>query len=198
MTNLTDELPGGAAGPLERVLKLMQALVIAGGVVMALTFSFVVVFRYGFNANLFAYEEWLMAASFWVFFIGAALASAQKAHINADILGFLITNPRVIWWRELVVETIEILVLLLVCYWAYLMIAEEIGTYPLWQTTNALKIPFLVPRLGIFVGYICMTAFAILHFYLLIRKGPGWADHHEELEHPPVEDIALIDEGKGK
>ena len=56
MTNLADELPRGISAPLSIILKLMNAMIIAGGCIMALTFLFVVIFRYGFNANLFAYD----------------------------------------------------------------------------------------------------------------------------------------------
>jgi TRAP-type C4-dicarboxylate transport system permease small subunit len=174
MTNLTDELSGGLSGPLRVILKIMNAMIIAGGCIMALTFLFVVIFRYGFNANLFAYEEWLMTISFWMFFMASAVAASQKAHLNADVLGFLIKNPKLIWWRQVLVETIEIIVVLLVTYWAWLMIAEEIASYPLWQTTNALKIPFFVPRMGIFLGFVFISIFALLHFYLLLSRGPGW------------------------
>ncbi len=182
MTNLTDELPRGISAPLSIILKLMNAMIIAGGCIMALTFLFVVIFRYGFNANLFAYEEWLMTISFWMFFMASAVAASQKAHLNADVLGFLIKDPKLIWWREVIVETIEVVVVLLVTYWAWLMIAEEIASYPLWQTTNALKIPFFVPRMGIFLGFVFISIFAILHFYLLLSRGPGWQKKIREIE----------------
>lgn len=174
MTNLTDELPRGISVPLTIILKIMNAMIIAGGCIMALTFLFVVIFRYGFNANLFAYEEWLMTISFWMFFMASAVGAARKAHINADVLGFLIKNEKIVWYRELIVEAIEIFLLCLVVYWAFLMLQEEIASYPLWQTTNALRIPFFVPRLGIFLGFVFMTIFAVLHFYLLLKNGPSW------------------------
>lgn len=174
MSILTSELPKPVARPLNTVIKLMNFMITAGGVIMALTFFMVVIFRYGFGANLFAYEEWLMTISFWMFFMAAAVASARKEHVNADVLGFLIKNPRVIWWRELAVETIEIIVLCAVTYWGFLMLQEEVASYPIWQTTVALKIPFFVPRLGIFLGFLFMTIFAVLHFYLLLKNGPRW------------------------
>ncbi|KZL04597.1 Tripartite ATP-independent periplasmic transporter, DctQ component [Pseudovibrio axinellae] len=176
MSILTSELPKTVAKPLNGIIKLMNFMITAGGVIMALTFFMVVIVRYGFSGNLFAYEEWLMMISFWMFFMAAAVASARKEHVNADVLGFLISNPRIIWWRELVVEIIEITVLSVVTYWGFLMLQEEIASYPMWQTTVGLKIPFFVPRLGIFLGFFFMTIFAVLHFYLLLRNGPKWPE----------------------
>ena len=176
MSILTSELPKPVSGPLNGLIKLMNFMITAGGVIMALTFFMVVIVRYGFGGNLFAYEEWLMTVSFWMFFMAAAVASARKEHVNADVLGFLIKNPRIIWWREIAVEIIEIGVLSAVTYWGYLMLQEELASYPIWQTTVALKIPFFVPRLGIFLGFLFMTLFAVLHFYLLLRNGPKWAE----------------------
>ncbi|AEV38226.1 TRAP dicarboxylate transporter, DctQ subunit [Pseudovibrio sp. FO-BEG1] len=176
MSILTSELPRPVAKPLNGVIKLMNLMITAGGVIMALTFFMVVIVRYGFGGNLFAYEEWLMTISFWMFFMAAAVASARKEHVNADVLGFLIKNPRIIWWREVAVEIIEIGVLSAVTYWGFLMLQEEVASYPIWQTTVALKIPFFVPRLGIFLGFLFMTLFAVLHFYLLLRNGPKWPE----------------------
>lgn len=139
---------------------------------MALTFFFVVIFRYGFGADLFAYEEWLITIAFWMFFMASAAATHDRAHINADIVGFLISDPKLIWYRALLVEGLELIILAVVTYWGFLMCQEELNTYPKWQSTIALNIPFLVPRVGIFFGFMMMTVYTVLHFCLLLRNGP--------------------------
>ena len=154
------------------VMKCMNFIIISAGIIMALTFFFVVILRYGFGADLFAYEEWLMTIAFWMFFMASAAATHDRAHVNADIVGFLITDPKAIWIRSLVVETIELIIVAVVAYWGLLMCLEELGTYPNWQSTIALKIPFLVPRVGIFLGFLLMTVYTALHLYLLLRNGP--------------------------
>ena len=70
MSEITERLPQAAAAPLRAVLRFMRLFVAAGGMLMALTFMAVVIIRYGFSGNLFAYEEWLLAISFWTFFFG--------------------------------------------------------------------------------------------------------------------------------
>ncbi len=154
-------------------MKLINFVVITVGIIMSLTFFSVVILRYGFNANLFAYEEWLMALCFWMFFMASAAATHDKLHVNADILGFMITNPRAIWVRSIVVFAIELIVLSFVIYWGWLMVFEEIAQYPNWQATIALDIPFLVPRFGIFIGLLLMGVYTVLHLIVLIRTGPS-------------------------
>ncbi len=140
--HVTDTLPKGMAVSIEASLKVMRWIVIFSGFLMAATFFMVVVVRYGFSGNLFAYEEWLLTFCFWGFFAGAALASARGYHINADILGIVITNPRLKWWRQLVVLSVELFVTAAILYWGYLMLAEEVAQYPLWKRTPALQIPY--------------------------------------------------------
>lgn len=180
MEEMTSQLPRGLAKPLNGIIRFMNWMIIAGGCIMALTFLFVVIFRYGFDANLFAYEEWLMTIAFWMFFIAGAVAAYRQDHLSADVIGYMIHNPRTIFVRELFVYSIEVVIVLLVTYWGWLMIAEEINAYPLWQTTNALKIPFIVPRLGIFIGFVFISIFSILHLYVLIKTGPEWPDDHPD------------------
>ncbi|MGB0941601.1 MAG: TRAP transporter small permease [Marinomonas sp.] len=172
MANYTNQLPSGLRIPLDLMMKLMNGIIIASGTIMALTFFFVVIFRYGFGADLFAYEEWLMTIAFWMFFMASAVASHDRAHINADILGTMIHNPKLIWWRSVLVESIELCIVVVVAYWGFLMCQEEFNTYPNWQSTIALKIPFLVPRIGIFLGFLMMAIYTALHLYLLLSNGP--------------------------
>ena len=57
------------------------------------------------------------------------------------------------------------------------MLADEISDYPVWKTTIALKIPFIIPRTGIFVGFAFMAIYSALGIYLMLRAGPdGYAD----------------------
>lgn len=171
MTSVTEKLPIIVGKPLELSLKFMRLVVTISGFTMALTFLFVVLMRYVFGGNLFAYEEWLMAISFWGFFMGAALASERKLHINADILGVVIKDPRVAWWRQVVVNSIELVITVVITYWAWLMVLDEIKSYPIWQTTAALKIPFVVWRAGIFLGFVYMSIFSAAHLYVLLKEG---------------------------
>lgn len=168
MESLEHHYPTVLNVPLRTIMKLMNFLIIASGITMALTFFFVVVVRYGFGADLFAYEEWLLVIAIWMFFLASAVATHNRAHVKADMLGFMIKNPRLLYARAVLIETLELIITLVVVYWGYLMIKESINAYPNWQKTVALHIPFLVPRLGIFFGFLMMAVYSALHLYVLV------------------------------
>ncbi len=109
--------------------------------IMAFTFFFVVIFRYIFATDLFAYEEWLLIICFWLYFMASAIGTFENSHVNADLLEYVIKSPTIRWARSLLVVAIEFIVCLFAIYWSILMIQDEIGSYPYWQTTIALKIP---------------------------------------------------------
>lgn len=168
---LLDDLSGPVASLVKVLLRFQNFVIVAGSFIMALTFGFVVVARYIFNADLFAYEEWLLIICMWMFFMASAMGTYDKSHVNADLLGFVFHDPKKLWWRSVIIETIEFFVALCIVYWAWLMLRDEVAYYPNWQTTIALKIPFIVPRLGIFFGFVLMAFYSGLHLFVLIKKG---------------------------
>jgi len=173
MTELADDLPEALRRPVRLLVAAKAAFVSIASLIMGATFFCVVILRYGFQADLFAYNEWLLIICFWLFFMGGALGTYEGSHISADLLSYLTDNPRLIWIRKLVVTIIELGVSLAIVYWAILMIRDEITSYPSWQTTVALKIPFIVPRIGILLGFVFMTFYTALHLYVLLQLRPG-------------------------
>ena len=153
------------------MLAVKSIFVCIASLTMAATFFCVVILRYGFQADLFAYNEWLLIICFWLFFMGGALGTYEGSHVNADLLSYLTDNPRLNWLRKVTVTVIEVVVSIAIVYWAFLMIYDEIVSYPNWQTTVALKIPFLVPRIGILLGFVFMTFYSALHLYVLLKVG---------------------------
>lgn len=172
MNSPAEHYAGVGAGAIRSLVKAMNAIIIVSGCIMALTFFFVVILRYIFNADLFAYEEWLLTIAFWMFFMASAVATYRNTHINADILGILLHDPKKIWLRGLLVTGIELVILVFLTYLGAQMILEDLAKYPRWQTTIALKIPFVVPRMGIFLGLFFMMAFSLLSLIVQIKTGP--------------------------
>lgn len=172
MANITDELPRVIGAPMNWMLWIMKVIVTISGFLMAFTFGAVVVIRYGFGGDLFAYEEWLLAASIVGFFAGAVLASERKLHINADILGIVIQSPRVIWWRGFIVLVIELLVTLFIVYACYVSLADDFS-FPRLRATPVLRIPFVSWRIAIMIAFTFMSMFSAAYLYVHIRKGLG-------------------------
>lgn len=172
MVRITDELPRFIGVPMDWAMVVMKAIVIVSGSLMAATFGMVVVIRYGFGGDLFAYEEWLLAISIVGFFAGAVLASERRLHINADILGIVLKNPRLIWWRGFVVLAIELIVCLFIVYACYVSLLDDFS-FPRLRATPALRIPFVSWRIAIMIAFGFMAAFSAAYFYVHIRQRLG-------------------------
>ena len=169
---VTDELPVLIGYPMKGIAFVCRQIVMFSGFLMAFTFGAVVVIRYGFGGDLFAYEEWLLGISIVGFFAGAVLASARNLHINADILGIVIQDPRKIWWRGLIVLVIELLVILFLMYACYVSLLDDFS-FPRLRSTPVLRIPFVTWRIGIMCAFGFMAMFTAAYLYVHIRKGLG-------------------------
>ncbi len=169
---ITDELPRFIGAPMSWISLAMKGIVMFSGFLMAFTFGAVVVIRYGFGGDLFAYEEWLLAISIVGFFAGAVLASERQLHINADILGMVIQNSRMIWWRSFIVLAIEVFVTLFIVYACYVSLLDDFS-FPRLRATTVLRIPFVSWRIAIMIAFTFMAMFTCAYLYVHIRKGLG-------------------------
>lgn len=172
MILLEDDLPAGLRGLVRLMVKIKTILVVISLPILPITFFGVVFFRYILEQDLFAYEEWLLPICFWIFFLSSAVGTYHGKQINADLLDTVTDNHKFMWLRKMGVTAIELVITLIIFYWAWLMLASEIADYPRWKTTIALKIPFFVPRLGIFVGFFFMAIYSALSLYLMWKVGP--------------------------
>ena len=102
----------------------------------------------------------------------ASLASAYQQHINADILGIVIQNPKAIWWRGFIVLSIELIVTLFLVYACYVSLLDDFS-FPRLRATPVLRIPFVTWRIAIAVAFAFMAMFAAAYLYVHIRKGLG-------------------------
>ena len=172
MVMFEDDLPSGLRKLVRLLVKIKTTLVVIAIPILPITFFFVVFFRYILERDLFAYEEWLMPICFWMFFLGSALGTYHDKQINADLMDALTDNKKIIWFRKVAITFVELIVTLFVLHWGWLMLADEIAAYPRWKTTIALKIPFFVPRVGIFLGVLFMAFYSAVAVYVLIKVGP--------------------------
>ncbi len=140
--------------------------------ILPVTFCLVVIFRYILHSDLFAYEEWLLPISFWLYFLASAVGSYEDTQIRADIFESYFKTAKSIWRRKVFLHIVETLLAFVMVYWAWLMIANDVNSYPFWQKTIALKIPYFVAHLGIFVGLAFMAFYGALHVYVLLKFGP--------------------------
>lgn len=165
-------IPKSIDNIIKPIIKTKEYVLATFSLVLAFVFFFVVILRYLFQADLFAYEEWILIVAFWVYFLGGAMGSYENTHVKADFLISLIDDPKKKWIVTNTTLLIEILICIVLTYWGWLMLYEEIEAYPNWQTTTGLQLPFVLPKLGIFVGFLLMTLYSSLHLYSALRSGP--------------------------
>jgi TRAP-type C4-dicarboxylate transport system permease small subunit len=185
MTELADRLPPRLGKTVKWMVAIKLNVCATATLILPITFTLVVIFRYIFHLDLFAYEEWLLPISFWLYFLASGVASYEDSQIRADVLESLFRTPSAIWRRRVILNIVETSISLVVLYWAALMMLREIGSYPFWQKTIALQIPFAAPRLGIFIGLFFMAFYGLLHLYVLLKFG-----------HSSVEEKLTVDENE--
>ena len=155
---------------LKMLLRAQKYVLVTASLVMAVTFFLVVVLRYVFQADLFAYEEWILMIAFWLYFLGSAQGSWEGSHIKADFLSAFIRSAAMRRFFVLLVMVIEVGVLGVLAALGAYMVWENIAQYPRWSATVAWRIPFLVPHSGIFLGFSLMLLFSAL------RLKVAWCD----------------------
>lgn len=145
-----------------------RAILIVCNLAVMLIVVTAAVLRYALSIDFYASEEILMIFAFWLYFMGAAYGSYEKSHVEADfVLSWLGDSPagRAV---SLLRDLIEIAVLLVLTYWAFLFVQFA---FERWPMTPGWRIPLIVPQSAILVGFVLMTVHALRH---LVLKLGGW------------------------
>jgi len=150
---------------IERMITLCCCLFLAS------VFCLVVLLRYVFETDLFAYEEWVLTVAFLLYFTGGALASKTNSHIKADIMLEYIHSERSKTIYSGVILLVEALIVGLVAWFAAKMFLNEFVRWPNIPTSPVYKIPLAVPRFFIVAGFILMALHSLLNGLQLIRAG---------------------------
>jgi TRAP-type C4-dicarboxylate transport system permease small subunit len=125
--------------------------------------------RYLFAVDFYGAEEILMIFAFWLYFIGGAIGSYERSHIEADFISAWLGDTAAARALGFLRDTIEIVVLFVLTYWSFLLVKFSIERWPI---TPGWKIPLLVPQSAITVGFVLMTLHALVHFWNRVQGQP--------------------------
>lgn len=140
---------------------IQKIILIVASLAVVLGISLQVFFRYVLEINLFGMEEIIVIFAFWLYFIGASYGTYERSHITADILTVYISSQKLKNLVRVIITLITLLLCLLFTYWAvdFFMWGIEQGA-----RSTSLHIPMTIPQSSIFVGFILMSFYLIVHF----------------------------------
>ena len=170
---------------MDTLVRLEKAIVFACSLFLAAAFCVIVLLRYGLDADLFAYEEWVLTVAFLLYFIGGALSSHDDVHIKADIIQEYIGSARTRKLYQGGILLLEAAIGVVLTYFALRMFLHEFVRWPNIPTTPVYKIPLAVPRFFILAGFALMTLHASLNAYRYLRSGLDMPRSPQ----PPASDI---------
>ena len=153
------------------LLKLERVIAFCCSIFLASVFVLVVLMRYVFKTDLFAYEEWVLIIAFLLYFIGGALASRNNTHIKADIVLEYIRTEHGRKIYAGCIFLLEAMIVVVLAWFAAKMVIDEFARWPNIPTTSVYKIPLAVPRFFIFAGLTLMALHAAVMGVSELRDG---------------------------
>lgn len=154
---------------IQRMVRIQRIVIFFCALFIAVAFGAVVVLRYVFHANLFAYEEWVLLVAFVLYFIGGAQGSYDDSHIKADLVDAMVQSLKIRRRFALLKFGLESAICAVISYWGAVMVLEALAKYPDLPATPVYGIPLVVPQGMIFIGFVLMTFYASLHFIRVWR-----------------------------
>ncbi len=167
ITCIWEDVLSQTNGPLalmyELLLKVQRFILILTSLTVVGIICAAVFMRYVLHKDLFAYDELVMIAAFWLYFIGAAYGSYEDSHIKADIIQIsLSTNhPKAAAVIGLIARGLELFLTITISVWAWSLISWQ---FKFMGHTMGWGIPIAVPQGAIFIGFVLMAFYALIHF----------------------------------
>lgn len=141
------------------LIKLQRLIMVLTTVGIIIVFGIVVLARYMFHFNVIGYDEIIVVAACWMYFIGGSYAMSEESHIRADVLNLFLSPSKTIL-LGVFTYLIQFICGLILIYLSYDMIMFDIATNP---TTIDWNIPLVIPRFAILVGFILMTFYSFIY-----------------------------------
>ena len=147
-----------------------QYLVAASGLGACILILAAAFMRYVLHMDFYGVEELIILSAYWLYFIGASLATREDSHISADMLTSLIKSPR----KQRIVKTaqhaISLAISVLGSVWAYNYLAWSFARSP---KTQVLKIPIVWMQTPILIFFVLSNCYLLGHLIADLRASGG-------------------------
>ncbi|MDR3165395.1 MAG: TRAP transporter small permease [Synergistaceae bacterium] len=149
-----------ASKPWNYILTIQRVILFIATAVVIITLMVVVLARRLFHVNILGYGELLVAAAFWMYFIGSAYAGWEESHIKADMMSLFVKSERVKLKIGIAAKTVEVLVSIPIIYLAYEMLVFDVETK---QSTIDLDIPMVFIQSAMLICFVLMTFYSVVY-----------------------------------
>jgi len=150
----------------EYLLLAQRPIMVISTVTVIVTLVGVVLSRHVLHYNFLGYNEVIVVAAIWMYFIGSACGSWEESHINADILSQFVSGRTKIK-LSIISKTIQVLIGIPMIYLAGEMLHFDFRTNPV---TLDLQIPLAFPHAAIFISFVLMTFYSAIYIFREINK----------------------------
>lgn len=150
--------------------KTTRFLSFMSGILVACCIFAMVLMRYVFKTDIFGMEEVILTITFWFYFCGATNGSRENSQIKADLIGLFVKDEKTLWYRELFVGVVEVIVIAFLTYLSFWLLKLNLVRMP---ATTALKIPQIVPQAAIDLGFVLMFVYTALRLLKTIFSYPS-------------------------
>lgn len=143
-----------------KLLKILQEIIIViAASATCLLFVAEVIARYILHANFLGYDELVLLAVVWLYFIGGGYAMYKKEHINAEMLP-LIFKGRKLQAARLVTIWVTFVIAVILVVWGV-----DFVTYSLIRPSNTtvLQIPKVFGQVSLVIGYILVAFYSLIY-----------------------------------
>jgi TRAP-type C4-dicarboxylate transport system permease small subunit len=141
------------------LLKIQRFIAVITSIVIVGVLGIVVVTRYIMKINFLGYDEIILVAAYWMYFIGSSYASWEESHVSADILN-QISSPKNKVVLSLVSKLIQVILGIPLLYLSFELLQWDLFANPV---TIDWGIPLLIPQASIFVGFSLMTFYSFVY-----------------------------------
>ena len=145
---------------------VQQYIVMFTGMASCLLIAVAAFMRYVLQVDFYGSEELIMLTAFWLYFMGASLATREDSHISADLICSLMKTPRQRRILKTIQHAISLAISVLATNWAYIYIAWSLARNP---KTAVLKFPIIWLQFPILVFFILSSLYLLGHVINDIR-----------------------------
>lgn len=145
-----------------KILRILQEVIIVlAASSVCLLFIAEVLARYVLDVNFIGYDELVLLAVVWLYFIGGGYAMYKKEHISAEMMQ-LFLKGRTLQAARLVTIWLTFIIAVVLVVWGYGFV-----TYSLERPsfTTVLGIPKLAGQISLVLGYVLVAFYSL--FYAL-------------------------------